>query len=227
MGPMATQDRDSRGPRSRSQVLRALRGAPDGLAAREIAGLVGLHVNSVRFHLGRLVSDGLVERATAPSGVPGRPALRFTAVARPSSRDAARDFRSLAEVLAALVADLGPSGALTEQAGRAWGQSLAGPDAGGITDSEAALTLLVDALEEVGFDPGTRTVGERIEVLQQHCPFLEVAEAHRDVVCTVHLGLMRGLLERTDAPLLVERLVPFATPQGCIAELRHRDASRS
>jgi predicted ArsR family transcriptional regulator len=52
-----------------------------------------------------------------------------------------------------------------------------------------------------------------------HCPFLEVAEEHEDVVCAMHLGLMRGVLERREAPLGVRDLEPLVAPGLCLAHL--------
>jgi predicted ArsR family transcriptional regulator len=44
-------------------------------------------------------------------------------------------------------------------------------------------------------------------------PFREAAEQHADVVCSVHLGLMRGLLSELDAPLEARRLHSFVEPR--------------
>ena len=33
-------------------------------------------------------------------------------------------------------------------------------------------------------------------LLSQHCPFLELAEVQRDLVCGLHFALMRGALEQ-------------------------------
>ncbi len=53
----------------------------------------------------------------------------------------------------------------------------------------------------------------------RNCPFLELTDTRRDMVCPVHLGLMRGALDRWDAPVTVESLTPFAEPGLCIAHL--------
>jgi len=47
-----------------------------------------------------------------------------------------------------------------------------------------------------------------------------VAEEHREIVCGVHLGLMRGVLAEQSAPVAAERLEPFVEPNLCIAHLR-------
>jgi predicted ArsR family transcriptional regulator len=61
--------------------------------------------------------------------------------------------------------------------------------------------------------------GKRREIWLRHCPFREVAEAHRDVVCAVHLGLMQGALAEMRAPLTADRLEPFVEPSLCVARL--------
>ena len=53
----------------------------------------------------------------------------------------------------------------------------------------------------------------------RQCPFREVAEHHQDVICSLHLGLMRGALARMRAPVTAERLDPFVEPSLCVARL--------
>jgi predicted ArsR family transcriptional regulator len=55
------------------------------------------------------------------------------------------------------------------------------------------------------------------------CPFREVAERYQGVVCTVHMGLVQGVLEQLRAPVTADRLLPLAEPAVCIAELSTRE----
>jgi len=217
-------DRDPTGAvSSRVRVLRALRGSPEGLGVQDLATRLDLHPNTVRFHLGRLEQDGLVRRQGERPNAPGRPPLRFTAAPQPNSLGTRREFRALAEVLAGVLADGVPrSVALTEQAGRTWSQRLMEDRAGPTPDATEAISLLADALTSVGFDPQITSDRHQLSLVQRHCPFLEVAQEHRDVVCSLQLGLIRGLLERLGAPVEVTRLVPFATPQGCLVQFAAR-----
>lgn len=57
-----------------------------------------------------------------------------------------------------------------------------------------------------------------------HCPFLEAAEPHQDVICSIHLGLMRGMLAEADAPLVAKRLDPLVEPSLCVAHLSAKPA---
>src|SRR5690625_4829984 len=82
---MDTQKRPhtGRGDR-RAEILRALRAETTATAA-ELAEALGIHPNTVRFHLGVLESNGDVIREQVPARRPGRPELRFRIVARPSA----------------------------------------------------------------------------------------------------------------------------------------------
>src|SRR5699024_697390 len=53
----------------------------------------------------------------------------------------------------------------------------------------------------------------------RHCPFLELAADHQEIVCPVHLGLMRGALEAWGAPVRADALEPFAEPDRCLVHL--------
>jgi len=79
---------------------------------------------------------------------------------------------------------------------------------------------LIGVLEDLGFapDPLQRNA-EGQQIALRSCPFLELALEHRDVVCPIHLGLMRGALESWDAPVTVARLEPFRQLDLCLAHL--------
>jgi predicted ArsR family transcriptional regulator len=54
------------------------------------------------------------------------------------------------------------------------------------------------------------------------CPLLEAAREHPDVVCSVHLGLVQGLLQDAgdaDGAGTRARLLPFATSDACLLRL--------
>jgi predicted ArsR family transcriptional regulator len=209
----------SRAGASRLRILRALRRAPDGLGVQELAEQVRLHANTVRFHLDRLVAEGAVARHAEERTEPGRPRHSFTAVAGPGTHQDIRSYRLLAEMLAGLVADSlpDPEAAATE-AGRAWGHYLAGrPRPYHRADEETSLAELLRLMDEIGFAP-ERALAQH-EIRLWHCPFLEVAEEHREVVCSVHLGLMQGALAEMRAPITTERLLPLVEPSLCVAAL--------
>ncbi|WP_298458181.1 metalloregulator ArsR/SmtB family transcription factor [uncultured Cellulomonas sp.] len=206
-----------------------LRAAESGGGVKHVAEHTGLHPNTVRFHLERLADDGLITRQVRRSGEPGRPPLTYLATPVPDAHRSHRDFARLAEVLAQVVArtSTDPAAAAVE-AGRSWGLSRT-PGRTAPTDTTAAVKELARTLDEDGFAPKISTDdhdGHTI-VWQRHCPYLEVAQTHQDVVCSVHLGLMRGVLERLQAPVDVERLVSLASPVGCAAHLTSRSVRSS
>ena len=217
---------------SRMRLLRLLRETPTGpdgeggLGVQDLAARSGLHVNTVRTHLDRLVAEGLVLRHRQARSAPGRPRLAFTAVPRPDPRADDRSYRLLAEMLTGLVSDALPDAHRTSvEAGRAWGRYLAESPAPHRRTTEAqAVQALLRTLDEVGFSPEVAADDDTGRtVLLRSCPFLEVAEAHRDVVCSIHLGLMQGALAEMRAPVTADRLEPFAAPSLCIAHLSDAD----
>ncbi|MGH8860689.1 MAG: hypothetical protein ACRDVG_05550 [Jatrophihabitantaceae bacterium] len=106
------------------------------------------------------------------------------------------------------------------KAGAAWGRYLAEkPAPFHRIDAADATQQLVSVLDDVGFAPEATTAGGRRRILLHHCPFREVAESHGDIICSIHLGLMQGLLSELDAPLQADRLDPFVEPSLCVAQL--------
>ena len=81
-------------------------------------------------------------------------------------------------------------------------------------------------LDELDFapEPVADRPGPPDRVRLRHCPFLELAEPHRDLVCPLHLGLMQGALAELRAPITVTALIPFAEPTACLAHLARSPA---
>ncbi len=193
-----------------------------------IAEVLGVHPNTVRFHLDSLVGDGQVEQVEPGRKGPGRPPLMFRAV-RQMDRGGTRHYRLLAEILTmAFAAERDPR-AKALAAGRAWGRTmdakLQSPPADA-TSVEGAIDHLMDVLDELGFAPERRATEGEQQVGLRHCPFLELAENRTSVVCPVHLGLMQGALEAWGAPVSVDRLDAFVEPDLCLAHLRLQAAAR-
>jgi predicted ArsR family transcriptional regulator len=205
---------------SRAQVLTVLQDAGQPLGVAEVAEQVGLHTNTVRLHLDALVDAGMAERTVEGRDQPGRPRALYTA--RPDSlRAGRRSYRLLAEILISYVAAEAPRPAEAGvKAGQAWGRYLADrPPPSRRIDAATAIEQLVGVLDEAGFAPEAVASGRERQILLHHCPFRETAQDHPDIVCSVHLGLMQGLLAEVDAPVGVKRLDPFVTPRLCVAHL--------
>ena len=207
--------------RSRADVLDMLRAADSPLGVREIAARMGLHPNTARFHLEALVGAGLAGRQTEDRETPGRPRIGYRAVADgPGGR---RRYRLLAEMLTSLIAGTMPEpGRAAEDAGREWGAYLTEqpPPYQRLSAAEAVARLSA-IMAELGFAPRAEANadGGQYRLFLHQCPFREVAERHREVICSLHLGLMQGALARMRAPVTADRLDPFVEPSLCIARL--------
>ncbi len=208
--------------------MRLLRAAPDPMSIAGIADVLGVHPNTVRFHLDNLVADGQVEHVELDRKGPGRPPLMFRAV-RQMDRGGTRHYRLLAEILAVAFAKERDPGAKALAAGRAWGQKTDAelhPLPDDPDSAEEAIAYLIDVLDELGFAPERRVSNGEQQVGLRHCPFLELAENSSSVVCPVHLGLMQGAMERLGAPVSVDRLDPFVEPDLCLAHLTLHGAAK-
>jgi predicted ArsR family transcriptional regulator len=210
--------------RSRADVLDMLRAADGPLGVREVAQRMGLHTNTARFHLEALAEAGLAVRETEDRETPGRPRIGYRAVANgPGGR---RRYRLLAEMLTSLIAATMPQpGSAAEDAGREWGAYLTEqpPPYQKLTAEEAIAKLTV-IMEELGFAPQPEASDDdgQYGLYLRQCPFREVAEHHQNAICSLHLGLMRGALERMRAPVTADRLEPFVEPSLCVAGLTER-----
>lgn len=204
----------------RARVLDAVRTHTGPVTVADLAAAVGLHVNTVRFHLERLISDGLVEQAGQNRSSGGRPRLTYQALETGDDVRDQRDYQLLAEILAGSISETVPDpSAASLDAGRAWGRYLAhAPKPHRSSSEREGVDELVRVLGEISFEPDV--TGERGRVVAlHHCPFREVAEAHREIACSVHLGLMQGLLGSMRAPVTAVRLEPFVEPSLCLAHL--------
>lgn len=211
---------------SRTRVLQILQTARQPLGVGDIAERVGLHPNTARFHLDALLEQGLAERAREVRDAPGRPRSLYTATVD-SGWAGRRSYQLLAEVLTSYMARKfkRPTEAAVE-AGEAWGRFLADrPAPFRRVSAAAAISQLVESLDEIGFAPEAVTVGRERRILLHSCPFREAAEEHREVVCGVHLGLMRGMLGELGAALQADELEPFVEPNLCVSRLTTRNSA--
>lgn len=215
--PDRTDEAQRFGP-SRARVLAVLQDLAGPATAAEVAGRLGAHPNTARFHLEALCAAGVVSREREDRTAPGRPRTHYVAaVAAPRSTQ--RSYGLLAEILAAHVATTAPDPARdAAAAGRAFGR-LAAPAEARPESVAAAADLVVDALSGMGFESRPAPDGDLLRIDVTTCPFLEVATQHLDVVCAVHRGLMEGLLERVGAPVGVASLEPLVGPSHCVAHL--------
>ncbi len=210
---------------SRRRLLEVLQATDEPLDVARLAAAVGLHVTTARLHLQLLERAGLVRRVVERVGRPGRPRQLYAAVPAPQ---AAEGHRQLAEVLAGVLAtepDDGPRWA--EQAGQRWAAEQVPAD-DGLSWDEA--TRRVGGLfDRLGFGPRLVDSAQHRHLELDACPFRDVARDYPQVVCSVHLGLLRGALRQLGIPAAAEAagLRPFVGPELCIADVaRPRDGAR-
>lgn len=195
----------------RRQVLALLLGSARPVDAASIAGNIGLHVTTARFHLEQLERAGLVRRAVERGGQRGRPRILF--IAAPGARDDGAQ-RELSEVLAsALAKDADGGRARAIRAGEEW----SGNYDEELQTSDPTAAPLVRILEQLAFDPKLNPAASTIDL--HACPFREEARRNRDVICSVHLGLIRGAARSLGHAEESAGLRPFVEPELCVVDL--------
>jgi predicted ArsR family transcriptional regulator len=154
----------------------------------------------VAFHLDKLVAEGLLEvtfaRRTGRAGPgAGRPAKLFRRAGREVSVSLPeRRYELAAHVLAAAL----ESGRAPAERARAVGAELGA----GAVDARSLL-------ERHGFEPD----GDGAGLVLRNCPFHALAQAHRELVCGMTLGLVEGMLAGLGEDGLVA--CPDPEPGGC------------
>lgn len=186
-------------------------------ATAELAERLGLHPNGVRLHLERLADAGLLERGRErlPRGRP-RDTWSVSPEAQPAG-EAPSAYADLGRwlVRALVAAKIGVRD--VEAAGRRIGRDLA-PAGGG----EAPEERMRGVLAALGFQPEREQRGQgRLAYRLRNCPYREVVGERRQVVCGLHRGMTRGLLDEIDPATKLTGFVP-EDPEvaGCLIELR-------
>jgi predicted ArsR family transcriptional regulator len=189
----------------RETILEVLESARDGLDTNQLAERLGLHPNTIRWHLGVLADGGLVQAIPERRHGRGRPSIvyRLTGEGVAHGRD---EYRLLATMLTDLVAADRDGEARAYESGVRWGRHLqqAEPDAD-----------IADLLDQEGF--AAERHGDRLEM--RRCPFYALAESSPQVICTLHHGIIDGALAEAGSEQTVQRLDPFVEPGLCVAHL--------
>jgi predicted ArsR family transcriptional regulator len=204
----------------RARVLEQLQSCGPSATITTLAAALGLHTNTVREHLDELVKRGMVSRDFARPVGRGRPAAMYTATTDgPGSDPRAREYAGLATALAGQIARSSPDPqADALAAGEAWGGSLV---VGIPVGSPArARRRVLSLLTDLGFDPEADARATTARLLR--CPLLHAAREHPEIVCRVHLGLVRGALESVGGDPDGAALLPFSEPGACRLHLHAR-----
>lgn len=228
------------GDATRYAIYCEVAGAPSPRSTAEVAAALGLHPNTVRPHLERLRQVGLLDVGAESRGTVGRPQHRYQPTADAPSLGLEHPAMPVLAELLAEVADTGNPGAgeLAERVGRQWGQregmdgrreatgGVTGEDggeagatapagSGGTTPIQDCVAALTGELAGLGFDPAVTWAGTSVTVSFTRCPYRELAEAHPDLVCRLHRGLVEGMVEAVGGAAV-----------GCFATLADRDPCR-
>jgi len=189
------------GDNTRYAIYLELARSPRPLATADVAATLGLHPNTVRPHLERMRDVGLLQVQSASRGGVGRPQHLYSLAAEaPSLGLEPASFPVLARMLVRLAAATGADAADALDVGRDQGR-LDGVRLGG----RGCLSAVVAQLEAMGFDPavvgddldgGTGVAGEAdlVTIAFAHCPFRDLAEQRPDLLCSLHRGLIEGVV---------------------------------
>lgn len=210
-----------RGPRpatlspSRAALLESLRCQPEPVTLTALTETTGLHANTLREHLDGLARQGLVVRRRATPVGRGRPAWLYEATDS-SAADGMTEYAGLAAALAAGISRASARpGRDAARAGEDWGRDLARGSGAAPVSAEGARDAVVGLLDDLGFEP-RRAPDEPEQVRLTRCPLLQAAHRNTEVVCSVHLGVVRGALKAFGADPAGSGLVPFAEPGACL-----------
>jgi predicted ArsR family transcriptional regulator len=162
----------------RLAVARFLRSG--AASAAEVADGVGIHLNTARSHLQKLVDAGLVRKTNESRSVPGRPVVRYRI--EEAWMPAGDELLALAQLMAAT---LGGGLAPARERARRWGQAAAAAGTGSARSDLRAM------LSRLGFEA---TI-DREELALTSCPCPLVSPDRPAVVCALMDAAIDGALE--------------------------------
>jgi predicted ArsR family transcriptional regulator len=183
----------------------------------ELAERLELHPNGVRVHLERLREGGLVARERTRRGR-GRPRDTWTVApdAQPGGGPPTA-YADLGRWLARAIAPGRNRLRAVQATGREIGRGLA-PE-GGLGSAEDEMHA---ALVSLGFQPEREVDPEgQLTYRLRNCPYRDAVRENQPVVCTLHRGITRGLLDTIAPETKLAGFVPRdPDTAGCLIELR-------
>lgn len=213
--------------KARGKILEFLSDGPCTVSS--LAMLTDQHENTIREHLDALVDEDLAIKYQSTEHLRGRPAWLYRLS---DQRDQFRtgEYAGLASALAGSIARSSshPKEDAVE-AGRTWAHELVrdstlnpNEDQGDSTklSAMARRRKVISLLDRLGFAP-KHNVGLTKNKLTR-CPLLDAARQYPDIICNVHLGIVRGALNEfgADSTAIDEAdLQPFAEPGACILRM--------
>jgi predicted ArsR family transcriptional regulator len=213
---------------TRFRLYRYLRLSGRPVSVRELSARLTLHPNTLRPHLRRLEEVGLVASEIRKGSSVGRPQTLYGVVERDEPQGS--DYRLLAQILSGLLSGQRSRERARELA-REWGEYLVvqgGPKPGTRLPERRNLAVLQEAMAKAGFDPRFRRRSPTaVEVSLRTCPFRDLVEDHRELVCAIHRGLVEGMLHGLKPPLVMVEFQPLVERGVCRLVARGRRARSS
>ena len=177
-------------------------GGEQGMTTSAVADEVGVHPNVARHHLDKLAAGGYLEVRTGKvaGGGAGRPSKRYLAVADAITDFPVRSDDLVLSLLGRTLARLSPADAeaMAEEVGAEYGRAMAAGLRGdaleaGHRSMRSAIQAVADALTAHGFAAHAESRNDQLRIINDHCPFGDVAIEH-PVICAVDRGMVRGML---------------------------------
>jgi predicted ArsR family transcriptional regulator len=210
---------DALAQRTRARLFTMLRDLRRPAGTEELAERLGLHPNGVRLHLARLREAGLVVRERS-ARAPGRPRdmWRIAPDAQPTG-EPPTGYANLGRWLARFISPSQRTLRAVENTGRQIGRDLVPKSTDEAGPAEATMHAELVAL---GFQP-RRDVESAGTLTYRlcNCPYREAVHENQAVVCTLHRGITRGLLDAIAPETELAGFVPRdPDTAGCLIELR-------
>ncbi len=189
-------------PTRRSIYLLVRDRGDEGLTTSAVADAVGVHQNVARHHLDKLAAGGYLEVRSGklPGGGAGRPSKRYVAVADAAPEFPVRSDDLVLSLLGRVLTRLSPAEAeqMAEEVGAEYGRAMAAGLQGealeaGHRSLRSAIQAVADALTAHGFAAHAESRNDQLRIINDHCPFGDVAVEH-PVICAVDRGMVRGML---------------------------------
>lgn len=193
---------------SRVRLLQLIQQRPRRAVA-ELCAATGLHPNTVREHLQRLIDGGYVVAEPERRSTRGRPRVLYSAASAreavsPIARRKAEQAAARGDLMRRVMPTAGAEGSLPAAAMH-------------------QLDALVEDLADAGFDPAVDEGTLTIDLTP--CPHADVPGPDRATLCAVHLDLMAGVLAQAGGPLRVGGMLPTCDRAQCAVRLIPRSRS--
>lgn len=213
--PVITDPDDALSQPTRARLFALLAELKRPASTAELAERMGLHPNGIRVHLERMAQEGLLERAPLRQAR-GRPPAAWTIAprAQPGGR-APRAYHDLGCWLARALRNRRGGLRGIEETGRDIGRELAP------ADGPAAADALATTLSALGFQPVVEAGDGGLSICLGNCPYCDAVRENQPMICALHRGITRGLLDVLEPQATLTSFVPHDPEHaGCEIEVR-------